>query len=223
MSRFGRAVAALTFSVSALTSTLAAADDAPPPPAPAAEAPRATPLGVRPSKPIDLAPAPSGSHLGAGLGVLALAIGLGVWVVKRRAGSSRGGKERTIHIAARRAIGVRSELLVVEVDGSPMLIGVTPGSIQRLAMLPDANGDRMEADFDAERMMDVEPGFKLPPQPVERERERERERDLPITVPEPRRTARPQMPPSGPRGARVRDSLPLEEQVRGLMRDRRVS
>ena len=40
-------------------------------------------------------------------------------------------------IVSRTSIGVRSELLIVNVDGQRLLIGVTAGSIQRLATLPD--------------------------------------------------------------------------------------
>jgi flagellar biogenesis protein FliO len=222
MSPFSRAVAALTFGVSALTTSLALADEAGPPPPP--EPQKATPLHVRVSKPLALAEAPRTSHIGTALAAIAVLIGGGVWIARRRSASGQPGKEHQIHIAARRAIGVRSELIVVEVDGHPMLLGVTPGAIQRLAVLPEGSGDAI--DEEADLALDAEPGFQVPASgPREAERPRDRERDMPMTVPEPRRAAPPPVRSIMPdrRGPRVRESLPLEEQVRGLMRDRRAS
>ncbi len=103
-----------------------------PPPAPAAP-PGGTPLNLRP------APAPFGTGGGAGslapqLALVALAAAGGLWLYKRRARAS-ADEYKPPKILSRTAVGVRSELLVVEVEGQVMLIGVTPQSIQRIAVL----------------------------------------------------------------------------------------
>jgi flagellar biogenesis protein FliO len=217
-------VAALTLAVSALTSSVALADEAPPAPEPVKQ----TPLAVRPSKPLDLAPAPTGSRYGTALAVFALVGGAGLWLYKRKAAGRSGAPRRTITISARRAIGVRSELLVVEVDGQGLLLGVTPGNIQRLAVLPDPAVAEAPAESDPDN--DVEPGFRVALQQQQRlqpqtlpppSRTREREPELePEADPEPRR---PLIVAAIERKPRGRRDLPLEEQVRGLMRDRRSS
>lgn len=215
-------VAALTLAVSALTAP-AFAEEAPPAPEPAKQ----TPLAVRPTKPLDLAPAPAGSRYGTALAVFALVGGAGLWLYKRKGAGKSGAPRRTITISTRRAIGVRSELLVVEVDGQGLLLGVTPGNIQRLAVLPDPSIAEAPAELSPED--DVEPGFRVAGQrerqqpqtlpPPSRTREREPEAD-PEADPEPRR---PLIVAAIERKPRGRRDLPLEEQVRGLMRDRRSS
>lgn len=119
---------AMTVGVGGLTLP-AAADEA---------TPGGTPLNVRPSRPLELAPASSGSHLGTTLPLVVVALGAGAWVWKRRATAATPVRRPSINILARQSIGVRSELLVVEIDGQSLLLGVTSGSIQRLAVLPDA-------------------------------------------------------------------------------------
>lgn len=107
---------------------------APPPPAPTAPA-GGTPLNLRP------APAPFGvgggstsSSLAPQLALVVLAAAAGLWLYKRRARTSAEAYKPP-KILSRTAVGVRSELLVVEVEGQVMLIGVTPQSIQRIAVL----------------------------------------------------------------------------------------
>ncbi len=110
----------------------------PPAPPPAANVPAAgTPLNLRP------APTPFGSGGGAGsygpqLALAALIGAAGLWAWKRRA-RQKDDAYKAPRILARTAVGVRSELLVVEVDGQTMLIGVTPQSIQRIAVLSAIN------------------------------------------------------------------------------------
>ena len=261
-----RAVAALTLAVSVLTPAFARGDEpAPPPaapasapvpvPAPAAEPSRGTPLSVRPSRPVELAPEPPRSRYGTAFLVLAALIGGGYWVYRRRSGAMPVVPVRTIKVSARRAIGVRSELLVVEIDGQSLLLGVTPGSIQRLAVLPDLGA--------AEKVLsdDVEPGFRLPldldregvldarleargdhkPEPRGEHRPEPRSEHRPDPRAslrpesrggEPRPDLRGELRPDPPRGEPRRApapastsasrgrraDLPVEEQVRGLLR-----
>jgi flagellar biogenesis protein FliO len=220
-------VAALTLAVSTMTAAAFAQEPAAPPAPPAPEPAKATPLAVRPSKPIELAPPPSGSRYTTAIAAIAAVAAGGLWLYRRRSAGRSGAPRRTITISARKAIGVRSELLVVEVDGQGLLLGVTPGNIQRLAVLPDPA--LAEAPAEAEPEVDAEPGFRAAQQqamrapatipPASRTREREPEPEIDAD-PEPRR---PLIVAAIERKPRSRRDLPLEEQVRGLMRDRRPS
>src|SRR5205085_2514422 len=91
------------------------------------------------------------------LAIVALIAAGGLWLWKRRA---RGAAPATKppKILARTSVGVRSELLVVEVEGQTMLIGVTPGSIQRIAVLSASS--EMAAAEPAESIEPVEDGFR---------------------------------------------------------------
>jgi flagellar biogenesis protein FliO len=170
---------------------------------------------VRPTKPLELAPQPSSSRLGTGLVAIAALVGAGFWFLKKRQAKPAAAK-RTIEIIARRTIGVRSELLVVEIDGHGLLIGVTPGAIQRLAVLPDAEGERLA---DEEPEADVEPGFRVAGHRPEPASDRRPESLMPPTQPEPRRLLSTMATSRAPRSRR---DFPVEEQVRGLVRDRRA-
>ena len=173
--RLTRAVGVLTFAVSALTATAALAED-PAPPAPAG-----TPLVVRAAHPMELQPEPPVSRLGFKLAAGLVVVGGGLWAWKRRR-AAPAAKRRSLTITARKAIGVRSELLVVEIDGHSLLLGVTPGSIQRLAVLPDALGaEALSEDLDGADL-DADPGFAMPraassTSPELRDRDRDRDRD----------------------------------------------
>ena len=141
MKAFLAAVMALTLASVALP---ASADEPAPTPAPApaqapeaeprAEAP-ATPLATRPSKPLALAPTNEGTPFGykllLGIGVATAA---GLWLRKRRGVRPTAPTSR-IDILSRRSVGVRSELLVIEVEGTRLLVGMTPGAVQSLAGL----------------------------------------------------------------------------------------
>jgi flagellar protein FliO/FliZ len=204
------AVAALTLAVGALTPAALLAQAPPPPP----EAPAQTPLSVRPARPIELAPEPHSSRFGVGLAALAAGVGAAFWLYRRRGGGRSAGPRRTITISARQAIGVRSELIVVEIDGQGMLLGVTPGAIQRLALLPAAEEEEAVTERDVEpafRLDLLAPAVTMPSQPPE---------SLPETKPEPRRV----ITLGGERRTPItRRDLPVEEQVRGLVRGRRSS
>lgn len=129
-----------------LTSAAAFADDAPaaaPTPAPAASAASATPLQTRAPKQLQLAPQNEGTPVGykllAGAVVVAGAI---VYVKKKQKGgvTKNTKKKSAIDILARSSIGVRNELLVVDVEGTRLLVGMTPGSMNTLAVLQTPEG-----------------------------------------------------------------------------------
>jgi flagellar protein FliO/FliZ len=114
-------------------------------PAPAAPA-RGTPLPLRSSHPINLIPAER--HTGTGGLFLALfvgaAIGLGYWLRRQQAPAPNVGPE--LKILVRSPVGVRSDLLVVDVGGQRLLLGVTPSSIQHIAVLDHATGLATETE-----------------------------------------------------------------------------
>jgi flagellar protein FliO/FliZ len=147
---------ALLVAVIAMTlgTTPAWADEA----APHAEAPahEATPLTTRPRKPLTLAPRSEGTPIGwklvAGVGV---AIAAGLWIRNRRGPKARPGSAR-IEIVGRTSVGMRSELLVVDVEGTRLLVGVTPSALQMLAVLDPAD-TRVDAEDEARVGADDEP------------------------------------------------------------------
>ena len=113
---------------------------APTPAAPSPVAPpTATPLPVRPSRPLALAPerAPAGSDLGWKFLVVfaGAAAALAYWRKRNPPLTLDLGPE--LRIVRRASIGVRSELLVVDVAGQRHLLGVTPSAVQHLAILDD--------------------------------------------------------------------------------------
>ncbi len=125
----------------------------------------ATPLGLRPSKPLELASEPAHPGIGWKIAAIALVLG-GVGFYSRRKFASKRTDDAQLTIVRRATIGFRSELLVVNVEGQRLLLGVTPQSIQSLALLdsddtapafaaspsPDVSsslGDRFAAILDA--------------------------------------------------------------------------
>ena len=94
----------------------------------------ATPLALRPSKPLELAPERPQSGLGWKLVAVATALGGAAFFVRRRL-PARRAETAPLTIVRRASIGMRSELLIVSVEGQRLLLGVTPHSIQSLALL----------------------------------------------------------------------------------------
>jgi flagellar protein FliO/FliZ len=135
------AVSVITLALPALADPA----DAPAPPPPDT----GTPLSLRPSKPVALATQPDGPSTGWKLAaLLALAGSAAIYWRKRgRRGPSLQGE---LTIVRRASVGIRSELLVVNVEGQRLLIGVTPQSIQSLAILD--HDEHPERDERHERM-----------------------------------------------------------------------
>ena len=104
------------------------APDTSTPPAPV------SPLVLRPAKPLALAPeAPHSSVAWKVVACLAI-LGGAAYYMRKRLLPPRLDDGR-LTIVRRTSIGMRSELLVVQVEGQRLLIGVTPHSIQSLAVL----------------------------------------------------------------------------------------
>jgi flagellar biogenesis protein FliO len=126
------AAIALAIGAIVLTPPVGAQQDPPPDTsvAPAAS----TPLALRPGKPLALAPEPPHSSLGwKVLACLAILGGAAFYMRKRL--KPRQLDDGQLTIVRRAPIGIRSELLVVQVEGQRLLIGVTPHAIQSLAVL----------------------------------------------------------------------------------------
>ncbi|WP_282296393.1 flagellar biosynthetic protein FliO [Stenotrophomonas sp. PS02289] len=70
------------------------------------------------------------------LAVLALIVGLG-WVLKRLPGSGFKPAEG-LRVVASLNVGAKERVVVVEVNGQQLLLGVTAGGINTLHQLPEA-------------------------------------------------------------------------------------
>jgi flagellar biogenesis protein FliO len=149
----GRAVAAILLALGATSLTASAwadgdsvaethpgsALDTPVP----TSAPASTPLVLRPSKAVQLAP--EGNLAGATWKIVAIfgALGATALLLRRRVGSKDVG-DVNMTVVRRMAAGFRSELLIVNVEGQRLLIGVTPHTIQTLAVLDVDEGPEVE-------------------------------------------------------------------------------
>jgi flagellar protein FliO/FliZ len=138
--RRGATLAAITVALAATVLTpRARAQQDPPRDTLSAPAEGATPLALRPSKPLELAQEPP--HGGLGWKIVAvLAILGGAAFYLRNRMLPRRIEDGQLTIVRRTTIGLRSELLIVNVEGQRLLIGVTPHSIQSLAVLDGEDG-----------------------------------------------------------------------------------
>jgi flagellar biogenesis protein FliO len=107
-----------------------------PPPA----ASTSTPLSLVPSKPLELSTEAPTSNLGWKLGAMGVLAAAGFWAYSKKK-SARIVASTPIpemRILRRTSIGVRSELLLVDLEGQRILLGVTPSNIQSLLIVPDS-------------------------------------------------------------------------------------
>ncbi|MFO0670892.1 MAG: flagellar biosynthetic protein FliO [Polyangiaceae bacterium] len=156
-----RAVAAMFLTLLGVASLTAPAraDDAVAapltPPTQAAPAPAGIPLALKPSRPLTLAEAPasSGGAVAKGLGALVV-VGAAAYALRfRKRRPTQARESEKMRVLRRTSLGVKSELVLIEIDGQELLLGVTAQNIQLLAALgaPTADGIE-EADEDAERV-----------------------------------------------------------------------
>ena len=97
---------------------------------------------MRPSRPLSLArvshgPVDSWKFL-AGFAGLAAAL----WYWKRRAPSASASPAPELQVVRRAALGNRGEVVVIDVAGQRILLGVTPTSVQMLTMLDEPAAPR---------------------------------------------------------------------------------
>jgi flagellar biogenesis protein FliO len=140
---FRRAVGALTLAAATWTAAPAFADE------PAAGG---TPLTPKPSTPLAPAPAPQTGTVGwklfLGAGVIAA---FAFWYQKKHPRAAQRGEPPQIRVVARTRVGLRADLLIVEVQGQTLLLGVGAQGIQNLALL-DSPADRSLADPGPEKV-----------------------------------------------------------------------
>ena len=94
----------------------------------------ATPIGPQVSQDAAAAPSLFGAVL-ALLAVLALVIGLG-WLLKRLPGSGFRPAEG-MKVVASLSVGAKERVVVIEVNGQQLLLGVTAGGINTPHTLPE--------------------------------------------------------------------------------------
>jgi flagellar protein FliO/FliZ len=124
---------AVALAATVLTSRARAQSD-PPHDTPPAVSQGSTPLALRSPKPLELAQEPSSSGLGWKVVAVMAILGGAAFYLRKRVGPRRVD-DGQLTIVRRAAVGMRSELLVVNVEGQRLLLGVTPHSIQSLAVL----------------------------------------------------------------------------------------
>ena len=129
--------------LTAATTTIASAPIAAPTPA----ASTSTPLQLREtqsSHPLELAPEPAANSLWK-LGAILALMGAGAFALKKHNEKNKPAATiKSLQVLKKLSIGVRTELIVVDVDGQRLLLGVTPSSIQTLASLPDPEPMEMQ-------------------------------------------------------------------------------
>lgn len=95
-------------------------------------------LPVRPSRPLVLNQEAPSSGWGFKAFAMAVVAGGAYVVWKRKKTMARPGQDpQVLRVVRRASVGVRSELVVVEVEGKRLFLGVTPNSINTLAVLAD--------------------------------------------------------------------------------------
>ncbi len=72
------------------------------------------------------------------LGIVLAVILVAAWVTRRVPGL-RSNSSANLHLRGALAVGGRERVLLVECDGARVLIGVAPGCVRPLAMLPPAD------------------------------------------------------------------------------------
>ncbi len=162
-----RSDATPTNAKAAASATIAALDAAEAPPAspsaaapaatpPAPEKPASAPLTLRPEHALEPAGPTPTLGLGTKLAIAALIGGGAFFVYKRRTAVRPTKKLSSLRVTARAAIGTRSEVCVVEIDGQRLLLGVTPSSIRTLTVLTE------EAMIEQQELgpSPIEEGFK---------------------------------------------------------------
>jgi flagellar protein FliO/FliZ len=128
-----------------------------------------TRLKLRPNTAIELDEQPTTDGWWYKLLACAFIVTGAMWLYRRRMTLKPPTDRHTMKILGRTPVGVRSELLIVNIDGQKLLLGVTPGSIQRLATLPDPMDEMVLAPAQPEDKLGgpdhAIPGGTVDPQP----------------------------------------------------------
>jgi flagellar biogenesis protein FliO len=122
--------------------TWASSPDSLAPPATAAATEPATPLQTRPTTRLFQEPGPTHSSMGLwrALGIVIAAGGvLAVWMLRTKRAAQPN--DSRLNVLRRLAVGVRSEIVLIELEGQHILLGVTPRGIRNLHVVADASVD----------------------------------------------------------------------------------
>lgn len=94
------------------------------------------------------------TQVGGALGAILLVIVAGAWVVRKLGLSPSGIPSQKLKVRASCTLGQRERVVVVEVEGTWLVLGVTPQQITALHTLPappaganDAGNEHGSADF----------------------------------------------------------------------------
>ncbi len=121
------------------------------------QAPASPPLNLRKQQeqPLELRQESGGLGWGAKLGLVGLAFGGAYLMYRRKAGGAAGQTMGPVaRVVGRTAIGPRSSVVIIEVDGQRILLGVTPNTISTLTVLgdePKLKGHEIDDDYEAAR------------------------------------------------------------------------
>lgn len=109
------------------------------------------PLALRPPTPLALAPQsePIPWAYKFLFGAAIAAAGAIVWK-KRRSLATKQATGTAVRVLGKTSMGLRGELALVEVGGMRLLVGVTPSSMQTLAVLPDEFSEAAETAEETE-------------------------------------------------------------------------
>lgn len=136
----------------------------------AEQAPASPPLNLRrQEQPLELRQESGGLGWGAKLGLVGLAFVGAYLMYRRKTGGAAGQTMGPIaRVVGRTPIGPRSSVVIVEVDGQRILLGVTPSTITTLTVLVDEPKMKgHEIDDDYERSQPVAPA-PMPEPPAQR-------------------------------------------------------
>jgi len=177
-----------------------------------------TPLTLRPTKPLSLEPQRPAE--GAGWKIAAfLVAGAAVFCgVKHRARTRAPRPDSGPRVVGRTTIGIRSELLLVEIDGQRLLLGVTPTAIQSLYLPAPAPDERPES-LEGTRHLELVAPQAMPMRALEESSEPTRsQRPEPRATTRRSRVTRAEEPRAGLRSHQRtgHDTTAVEEQARGL-------
>lgn len=200
--------------------------------------PQGTPIQLRPNGPGESAGSTT-TNMGLKLLAVAAVLGGAALFLRRRKNTllqtgALPGRNFTPRVLGRTGIGVRSELLVVDVDGQKLLLGVTPSAVSTLTVLTE---EPKEAPLEPELATSRIPTLRdrLPEEPPPRQQlSSMAPRSTPVeesltrllagaraTTPHNDESIPASAPPARTRGTRSRNiessgSISLEGQVRGL-------
>lgn len=103
-----------------------------------APAPASAPLQLRPSPTLETKPPATGFGVGYKLAAIAAVFGGALLLFRRKQGVTFNvGASIKPRVVGRTSIGMRSEVVVIEVEGQRLVLGVTPSQVTTLSVLTE--------------------------------------------------------------------------------------